>query len=156
MVLGSLSGGMRNSRNLPYEVMKGTMSEASWDDTLEMVLRARCKSLVTSFSISFVLDDMIRLKHLGIPVYGCGYLYDDVDSKGVLVDSLGVLMKLVSPSKAHVQWGTDVAYEETPVMKKDLALHFSLIKAVDLVPLDSFHMSKECAQICDKVYIVLG
>ncbi|KAF8497700.1 hypothetical protein JB92DRAFT_1014920 [Gautieria morchelliformis] len=61
-VLGSLSGGMKNRRSLPFAVMKDKLKAEPWSDELETTLRLRCKAVVASFSVSFVTKDLVRRK----------------------------------------------------------------------------------------------
>lgn len=154
-VLGSLSGGMRNSNNRPYEVLASKLSDVSWDTDTERALRFRCKAAVASFSISFVLSDMVRLQRLGIHVFGCGYLYDTADSHGVLVNKFGITMKRLDSSNAEVRWGSDEPFHEAPVVSKDFATHFTVVRASDLVPFDT-QMEDSALEICDNVYVIMG
>ncbi|KAF8512818.1 hypothetical protein JB92DRAFT_2830638 [Gautieria morchelliformis] len=133
--------------------MKDRLKKSPWSNELETTLRLRCKAPVASFSVSFVSKDLVCLRKLGVPVYGCCYLYDNVD-EGVLVDCLSVHMQRLNSHTALVKWGTDTPYEETPLLRQDLDRHFTVVRAIDLIPIEDGQMDERCREVCSKVYMV--
>ncbi|KAK3336980.1 hypothetical protein B0T19DRAFT_481403 [Cercophora scortea] len=107
-----------------------------------------------TFSLHYSIDQLIATRlRWRIPIYGCTYVYDDADDKGVLVDSLGVSMTLQEDRQnAIVQWGTDKSYTEPAAFTNDFR-SFCIVSKPEVV-LDSIEPARPPAdQICKHIQL---
>lgn len=98
------------------------------DPQLASVLMPEVRAIVCTFSIHYVLEDIARAYMTwNTPVYGCGYVYDEVEIGGCMIDVCGVEMKRLSRSVCTVKWGRDTLYEEPFTTSRDYTLFSNVL-----------------------------
>ena len=146
--------GLVANRNLKYAVVCSTMGSVLNQQYCIRTLKSSVRYCIASFSISHTVSDLRKLALNGIDVIGCGYMYDDIDQKGVLIDESGVCMQVIDNSRAAVRWGGDKVYEEQAIKLQDFKDVFNIRLAKSLVPVFSSDSSSLLNTISSKVYIV--
>lgn len=148
-VIASLSTG-----NLHYAVICATLSEILKQENCIKILRGCTRYCIASFSISYIKDDIIRLAMSGLDIVGCGYLYDDTDSRGYLINESGVVMKRETNTEASVKWGSDKVFNEYAICKHDFKGIFHIRNATELIPVFKSENTGLLSTISSNVYII--
>jgi hypothetical protein len=88
--------------------------------------------IVSSFSASYMLGDLISARRQGIPVVACCYVYDEADPEGVIMDVAGVRMQALENGLSSVKWGRDRFMEPT-VRTGDVSGRLQTLRGTDVV-----------------------
>jgi hypothetical protein len=137
-------------------ILNCTLSDIVNCDDLVHKLLPELKCIMCTFSMHFVVDELQEIRSISdVPIYGCGYLYDDADEKGTLVDSSGVTMRIVDDDNATVKWGSDAKYTEPVTMTQHYAGVGTVVKAASLLKLPDANISPGAVSVCDKVYVLV-
>jgi hypothetical protein len=123
---------------------------------LLLKLLPELKCIVCTFSMHFIADELQDISSVhAVPIYGCGYLYDNINDDGVLIDTSGVVMKVVGDNDAVVKWGGDEEYRE-PVTT---TFHYGglgrMVKGTDALSPPDVSVNPGAVAICDKVYVLM-
>ena len=148
-VIASLSTG-----NLRYAVICATFSDILKQENCIKILRGCIRYCIASFSISYIRNDLVRLAMSGIDIIGCGYMYDDIDNEGYLVNEYGVIMKQTANNRASVRWGSDKVFEECAIHKSDFKDIFHIRNATELVPVFRSDNTGLLNTVSSKVYVI--
>lgn len=107
-------------RRCSIVVCNETFGDLCKDTNLAPELFAITRAIVGTYSLHFVIPDLHRvtIEHK-IPIYGCVYVYDDIDKDGVLVDACGVTMSRSDTISCCVKWGRDTVYHEPLTITSD-------------------------------------
>lgn len=142
------------SSTVKFIVLNSTIGDVIGNRSSIRSMEMSAKCCVAPFSISHVSKDIIYLARHGIDVVGCGYLYDNIDENGVLVDEAGVLMKCVGDGKSVVKWGSDTTFEEASITKGLFELDMTVTPAAKTVPVFKKGNHTLLNTLCDNVYII--
>lgn len=135
-------------------VCNATLGEIVRCKDLMEPLAPHLRCIVGTFSLHHAISDVAMMKLLWkVPVYGCTYVYDHVDSGGVLIDTCGVSMKKVDDNVAEVRWGSDKLYREYPATTSDFR-QFSEVVDPSLPPLSFPIPEGEAGKICSHVRLL--
>lgn len=146
---------MLSSGSLKYAIVNSTLEAVLNEDQCIKVLKSCIRYCIASFSISYISRTLNFLGLQGVDVIGCGYMYDDADDSGVLINEYGVVMKRnVSSNTATVVWGTDTQYEEPSIVKHNFKDVFHTQLATNLVPVLDTANTSLVNTISTKVYII--
>lgn len=148
-VIASLSTG-----NLRYAVLCATLSEILKQENCIKILRGCTRYCIASFSISYIKDDLLRLAMSGLDIVGCGYLYDNVDTNGYLINEYGVTMKQESNTEASVKWGSDRVFDEYAIRKSDFKDIFHIRSATELIPVFRSDNTGLLNSVSSNVYMI--
>lgn len=108
------------ARKVSVVAVNCTLREILRDPDLMQILGPEIRAVVATFSIQFVLSDLFNLHRVWrVPIYGCGYVYDNVGVGEYLIDGCGVRMKRVSSTECSVAWGSDRVYKEPYTTSSD-------------------------------------
>lgn len=101
-------------------VCNSTLEDVMNDDDLINELFPSVRAIVGTFSFHFVVEPLLQLiLATHIPVYGCGYVYDNIQADETLIDACGVRMKRINAEDCEVRWGGDKVYVEPHVTSND-------------------------------------
>lgn len=148
-VVASLTTG-----NLRYGVIQATLSDILKQEHCIKILRGSTRYCIASFSISYIKDDIRRLALSGLDIIGCGYLYDNSDSKGYLVNEYNVVMRREMNNESSVKWGSDKVYKEQTVYRHDFEDVFHVRNATDLIPVFKNENTGLLNTISSNVYVI--
>lgn len=149
-----LSGGY-STKVGKFLAIRATIEEILNDEAaMDAVKRYVC-GFIFSFSANHTHLSMGTLYSLGYRVYGCGYVYDDVDDNGVLIENYGVSMRTLSKDEAVVVWGGDTEYREFPIRLKDFHRNVRKIRALDVIPLPLGAHTDLCVDIAQHVHMFM-
>ncbi|KAI5291588.1 hypothetical protein KEM52_000121, partial [Ascosphaera acerosa] len=82
-------------------VCNSTLRELLENTVMIKELMEIIRAIVGTFSLHFVILDLYRIvTQYGTPVYGCVYVYDGIESDGVLIDTCGVRMAKLENGRA--------------------------------------------------------
>ncbi|KAL4766724.1 hypothetical protein BDW60DRAFT_201919 [Aspergillus nidulans var. acristatus] len=144
------------TRSIKNVIINCTLGEILDDEDSHRALFSETKSIISSFSTHFVVSDLHEIvATYQIPVYGCTYTYDDVDSNGVLVNSCGVVMKIEREGIASVKWGRDTVYEEPVTYKRDYAGIGNVLPSYDFIQLPNLNFTPGANSICKHVVAIV-
>lgn len=90
-----------------------------------MVIERHVGAITCVFAINFVVELVREINIVtGVPVLGCCYMYDSANSDGVLVDSFGIVMRIVDKVNGvvTVTWDGD-KYAEPVLTTSMLSAH---------------------------------
>jgi hypothetical protein len=137
-------------------ILNCTLSDIVNCEDLTHVLLPELRCVLSTFSMHFVVDELQDIRSLSdVPIYGCGYLYDNVNEKGTLVNSSGVVMEMIDDDNATVKWGSDTKYTEPVTMTQHYAGIGKVVKATGILKSPDVNVSPGAIGICDKVYVLL-
>lgn len=145
------------TRLIKSVILNCTLSDiVNCSDLMDRLLpELRC--VVCTFSMHFVVDELQEIRSVSnVPIYGCGYLYDDADEKGILVDNSGVVMKMTDDDNATVKWGSDARYTEPVTMTQHYAGVGNIVKATSMLKLPDAGASPGAVGICNEVYVLMS
>lgn len=148
-VIASLTTG-----NLRYGIVQATLSDILMQEHAIKILRGCTRCCIASFSISHVSDDLRKLAILDIDIVGCGYLYDNVDSQGYLINRSGVSMRRETETQSSVRWGSDKVYMERAVLKRDFEDVFYVKVATELVPVFRSENTGLLSSVSTNLYVI--
>ncbi|KAI1906223.1 hypothetical protein LOZ61_006781 [Ophidiomyces ophidiicola] len=144
------------TRSVRNVIINCTLGDLLDDEDAHRALFSETKSIISTFSAHFVIDDLHEIAATcQIPIYACTYAYDGVDSKGVLINSCGVLMKIERDNVASVKWGRDIIYEEPVTHKRDYAGIGNVLPGYDIIQLPSFSLAPGANSICKHVIAIM-
>lgn len=113
------------------------------------------RAIVGTFSLHYVIECMSEMKlNTSIPIYGCGYVYDNVGVGEYMTNSCGVSMKRLGKTECSVTWGGDRVYHEPFVTSGDYGT-FSRVAIPENVCRDLSLASGEYTNICKHVRVFL-
>jgi hypothetical protein len=117
------------------------------------ILFNEAKAVTCTFSMHFVVKDLHQLYiKYKVPIYGCGYLYDGTDNKGILVKQCGVEMKIVEDGNGYVKWGGDKSYTEPVTRRRDYSGLGIIALGRSSKPLPDSNIAPGAFNICRHVY----
>lgn len=148
-VIASLSTG-----NLRYAVICATLSDILKQENCIKILRGCTRYCIASFSISYIKNDLLRLAMSGLDIIGCGYLYDNVDNEGYLINKYGVVMRQEMNNRASVKWGSDNTFNEYAVCQSDFKDIFHIRNAAELIPVFKSDNTGLLSTVSSNVYII--
>lgn len=148
-VIASLTTG-----NLRYGIVQATLSEMLTQEHSFKMLRACTRCCIASFSISHVTDELSELSYRGIDVVGCGYLYDNTDNQGYLINQSGVVMKRETETESSVKWGSDKMYMERSIFKHNFEGPFIVKNASEIVPVFKSENTGLLSSVSSSLYII--
>ncbi len=117
-------------------------------NTIDSQMCTRCEEFIDTCSCG---EDRALT---GVDIIGCGYMYDTVDSSGVLINEAGVKMKIIENNIASVKWGGDKIYYERAIKLADFKDLFHIRLARLLVPVFSGEEFSLLNNISSKVYVI--
>lgn len=143
------------TRSVGAIIVNNKLESISSDSAVMELLCPELKCLTCTFSMHFIIDELHEFNAFNVPVYGCTYLYDTVNSAGVLLNISGVDMRLISPDTARVLWGRDTSYDEPATTKRDYAGLGKIVPGSDIIPLPDVRVNLSARTICGKVSLLL-
>jgi len=146
--------GLLSNKALKYAVICAKVGDILRQQYAIRTLKNAVRYCTASFSISYIVPDLQQLALNGINVIGCGYMYDSVDTSGILIDEAGVRMQLEGNKKANVKWGSDKTYTENAIVLDDFKGIFHCRYAKTLVPIFASDEFSLLNNIGNKVYII--
>ena len=148
-VVASLTTG-----NLRYGVIQATLADILKQEHCIKILRGSTRYCITSFSISYIKNDVRRLALSGLDIIGCGYFYDNMNYEGYLINECNVIMKQETKNESSVKWGSDKVYKEPIVYKRDFEDIFHVRNATELIPVFKSENVGLLNTISSNVYII--
>jgi hypothetical protein len=148
-------------KSLKTRAVKSIIVNCSLSDILERgrvsdILFGETRAIMCTFSMQFIVKELhYILLSYHVPIYGCGYVYDDVKSDGTLVNSCGVLMKTVNNDTSIIKWGGDQQYEEPVTVFKDYAGIGTIIPGSEMIELPDRALAEGAANICKHVAVIV-
>lgn len=137
-------------------ILNCTLSDVINCDGLVRRLLPELKCILSTFSMHFIVNELQDISAMSrVPIYGCGYLYDNVNDKGVLVNDSGVVMEMIDNDNATVRWGSDAKYTEPVTMTQHYAGVGKVVKAINMLKPPDVNVNPGAIGICDKVYVLL-
>ena len=144
------------TRSVKYAVINCYIADILKHDRLSHVLFNEAKSITCTFSMQFIIEALHYIRWTyNIPIYGCGYVYDDINDNGTLIDQCGVLMKIECDNKAVIKWGNDKEYTEPITRKRDYAGIGTVIPGSEIVQLPDKIICNKAYNICRHVIAVV-
>lgn len=123
--------------SLQYAVVQATLKSVMNVDQFLKSAKVWVRCCVASYSISYMAEDLVELAVNGVPVVGCGYMYDTADSKGILVNASGVKMHRKTETQCVVKWGGDKEYLEPVLLSSNVNKALYVRPATEVVPAKS-------------------
>lgn len=143
-----------NSGQLKRAFYRGTLASLLNSDAIVKYIISKRIPLAYSYSLSHLPVEFIELSRRGAKQIGVGYMYDKVNSDGVLVRKPGVLMKIseADSTRADVEWYGTETYSEYAITTSDFP-------ACRVVPVSSELLSyatlaHDVKDVCQHIYIV--
>ena len=146
--------GLLSNKALKHAVICAKLGDILKQDHSIRTLKSAVRYCTASFSISYIVSDLRELALSGIDVIGCGYMYDNTDNSGILVDEAGVKMKAIKNTIASVKWGGDRVYYERAIKLDDFKDVFHTRLAKSLVPVFTGDEFSLLNTISNKVHII--
>lgn len=143
------------TRSIGSIILNNTLNSITDNDEVMDRLCPELKSATCTFSMHFVIKELHQLVAYKVPTYGCAYTYDTIDSAGVLLNTNGVVMRIVDDSTATVAWGGDKLYVEPVTRRRDYAGVAKVIQGADILQLPDGNISPGARVICSKVSVLL-
>lgn len=139
-----------------YMVLCCTLNDLVSDEELMGFVHAEIGAVTATFSLHFVVAELYELStYWSLPVVGCFYPYDGVQTGGSLIDTLGIKMEKVSETRCTVKWGRDERYTEPCTVLSECQVFSSVSKATDFLQAPGAELDREVFDVCNKVYVVL-
>lgn len=144
------------TRSLPNVIINCTLGAILDVQEVYTALFSETKSVIAAFSAHFVVEDLHDISTtFHIPIYGCIYTYDNINSDGILIDTCGVTMRTISDTEASVRWGGDSEYIEPITMSRDYAGLGNVIPGYDLYDLPDETFTSRANSICRNVTLIV-
>lgn len=143
------------TRSMNSIIFNNTLASITDNDDVMDRLCPELKSATCTFSMHFVVAELHQLAMYKVPIYGCTYTYDAVNSDGILIDASGVVMKMKEDGVATVSWGRDKVYEEPATRKRDYAGIAKFVPGADMLQLPDSVISPHARTICSKISVLL-
>lgn len=145
------------TRAIRFIVMNCSISDILQNERVSSVLFSETKSITCTFSMQFVVKELHDITSIyTIPIYGCGYVYDDVRDNGVLVNECGVIMKKDNESTATIKWGSDKQYTEPITIQRDYAGIGTIISGSEIIQLPDRILSSKAYNICKHITVIVS
>lgn len=154
LVVGTMVSSLK-SRKTTQIVLNCSMEELMENQECCSRLMPELKCAICTFSAHFVVEQLSLLKHkYNVRIFGCMYTYDWARG-GVLVDSCGSSMVMVSDREAIVSWGREAQYKEPVTYQQDYYGTGSVVMGSDLLPLPSGPDSGDPAEVCRHIRVIV-
>lgn len=140
--------------SVKFCIVNSRIEDIMQQDHYEKILKRDAKCCVAPYSISHVSEPLVDLSIDGIPIIGCGYLYDNADDSGTLVDKSGIVMRVESSGRARVKWGGDRVFYEKAIVADDFGETFLIKSAVEHVPVFKNRDGSLIREISNSLYIL--
>ncbi len=143
-------------RSIKHIIMNCSISDILEKDRASDMLFSESRSITCTYSMQFMLNDLQYISsRYNVPIYGCGYIYDDMNDDNILIDSCGVVMKKENDYEASVKWGGDRKYIEPITIRRDYAGIGSITPGSEIIPLPDTNLSIGAHNICKHVAVIL-
>lgn len=144
------------TRAVKHEILNCSIGDLIANHKVSELIFSEARCVTCTFSMQFIIKELnyIRSVH-NLSIFGCGYVYDNMNSKGILIDKCGVLMKQVNDKEASISWGGDKKYNEPITLIRDYAGIGNIIPGSDLISLPGSRVSTNARAICKNVYAIL-
>jgi len=144
------------TRSIQHVVVNSTLSDFYAANGVSERVMPELKCILCTFSIQYITSTLFDISETHrIPIYGCCYTYDSVGPTGTLIDTAGVVMKMIDDDLATVKWGNDKEYTEPVVNARDLHGLGSVVLGSDIISLADNLDDEGCRSICSKITVVL-
>lgn len=139
-----------------YMVLCCELEKIVSDEQLMTSISMEIGAAIATFSAHFVVADLYDLStYWSIPVVGCFYPYDGVETSKYLVNTLGIEMKRETDARCTVKWGGDQQYVEPYTVTSEYQAFSHVTKATDLLQAPGPELDEDVFNVCSKVHIIM-